>query len=63
MWARIEDNKVVELTDINPKGQFHTSLVWVKCPATVTAGMLYVDGKFRVSLEVDAMYPWSEVKQ
>jgi len=54
MWARIESNKVVELTDIDPKARFHPSLVWVKCAATVTVGMLYVDGKFKADPEPEA---------
>lgn len=31
MWARVEDGIVVELTDIDPAGRFHESLVWVPC--------------------------------
>lgn len=30
-WARIESNVVVELTEIDPEGRFHPSLVWVEC--------------------------------
>ncbi|VFS47464.1 hypothetical protein [Budvicia aquatica] len=41
MWARIENNRVVELTDINPEGRFHPSLVWVNCPEYVQADYLY----------------------
>lgn len=34
MWARIENQKVVELIDFdpfNPRPRFHESLVWVPC--------------------------------
>ena len=44
MWARIENNTVMELIDINPEGRFHSSLIWVKCPADVVQGYLY-DGE------------------
>lgn len=41
MWARIENGLVKELTDIDPAGRFHSSLMWVACPPTVTEGMAY----------------------
>ena len=44
MWARIENNTVMELTDVNPEGRFHPSLIWVKCPTDVEQGYLY-DGE------------------
>ncbi|MGH0110774.1 hypothetical protein [Escherichia coli] len=28
MWVRIEKNKVEEITEINPEGRFHPSLIW-----------------------------------
>ena len=46
MWARLENNLVMELTDIDPEGRFHPSLVWVECPADTQQGDLYIDGKF-----------------
>lgn len=30
-WARIENNRVMEITDIDPEGRFHPSLIWVPC--------------------------------
>lgn len=41
MWARIENDRVVETTTESPKGRFHESLVWVLCRNTVKIGDLY----------------------
>ncbi|EIV6944794.1 TPA: hypothetical protein N6Y29_001238 [Escherichia coli] len=46
MWARIEENKVEEITEINPEGRFHPSLIWKECPADTQQGDLYIDGEF-----------------
>ncbi|MCK6815584.1 hypothetical protein [Enterobacter kobei] len=46
MWARIENTAVMEVTDIDPTGRFHPSLVWVECPADIQQGYSYVDGEF-----------------
>lgn len=40
MWARIENNTVVEIKD-RPAGLFHPSLVWVECPDYVQPGYIY----------------------
>lgn len=45
-WARIENNTVMELTDINPTGRFHPSLIWVECPDYVQPGYLYDGNSF-----------------
>ena len=37
-WTRLESNVAVELTDIDPEGRFHPSLVWVSCPDDLTPG-------------------------
>lgn len=39
-WARVENNEVMEITDINPDGRFHPSLIWVECPADVQQGYI-----------------------
>lgn len=44
MWARIDGDRVAEITDIDPDGRFHPSLVWVECGAEVQPGWTY-DGK------------------
>ncbi|EFH4097909.1 hypothetical protein AAG784_002811 [Escherichia coli] len=46
MWARIENDMVVEITDIDPEGRFHPSLIWKECPADTQQGDLYIDGEF-----------------
>ncbi|KEA54153.1 phage domain protein [Mangrovibacter sp. MFB070] len=45
-WARIENNEVVELTDIDPTERFHPSLIWVECPAEVLQGYTYDGTEF-----------------
>lgn len=47
MWARIEENLVMEVTNINPKGRFHPDLIWKKCQDGVTCGWVYEDGVFK----------------
>lgn len=46
MWARIENNTVMEVTDISPKGRFHPSLIWKSCNKDVMCGWIYEDGSF-----------------
>lgn len=46
MWARIENDVVRELTDIDPIGRFPESLVWVKATSKVEEGDIYKSGKF-----------------
>lgn len=46
MWARIENGLVVEITDIDPSGRFHSSITWTSCPPDVKAGMLYTGHSF-----------------
>ncbi|CAD5747883.1 hypothetical protein BvCmsNSP073_04699 [Escherichia coli] len=46
MWARIENNVVMELTDIDPTGRYHDSLIWVECPADTQPGYTYSSGEF-----------------
>jgi hypothetical protein len=46
MWARIEDGTVAEITNIDPAGRFHPSLVWVTCNSEVEPGWLYDGAAF-----------------
>lgn len=46
MWARLENNVVMELTDIDPEGRFHPSLVWVECQEDTQQGYIYDNGAF-----------------
>lgn len=47
MWARIDDNSVAEITDIDPSGRFHSSIQWVECPEEVKQGWLYDGSEFQ----------------
>ena len=38
MWTYLVNNVAVELTNIDPEGRFHPSLVWVSCPDDLTPG-------------------------
>lgn len=46
MWARLENNEVVELIRFDPAGKFHPSLIWKECDIAVKQGWKYVDGHF-----------------
>ena len=50
MWTRIENGRVVELTDSDPDGRYHPDLLWVTAPADAPAGaivgMTYDAGTF-----------------
>lgn len=54
MWARIENNAVMELTDIDPTDRFHPSLIWVECPADIQQGYTYSNGEFTPPQETTA---------
>lgn len=44
MWARIVSDKVVEVTDTDPRGRYHPSALWVGCPTATRQGWLF-DGE------------------
>jgi hypothetical protein len=46
MWARIESGVVREMTEINPSGRFHPSLVWEPCESDVREGWTYDGSSF-----------------
>lgn len=52
MWARIENNEVMEITDIDPAGRFHPSLIWVECPADIKQGYSFDGESFMPPVEV-----------
>src|SRR5690606_11595842 len=56
MWARIEGDRVAEITDIDPAGRFHPSLVWVGCSSDVAPGWHY-DGTSFVPPSIVAPEP------
>ena len=35
-WARLDNDRVIETTDIDPEGRFHPSLMWESVPVDVT---------------------------
>lgn len=45
-WARIENDVVLEVTDVDPTKRFHPLLTWVICGAEVMPGDRYEDGAF-----------------
>jgi hypothetical protein len=47
MWARIENGTVAELTDIDPAGRFHPSMIWMACSKSVRPGWMLVNGKLQ----------------
>ena len=61
MWARIENERVKEITDIDPEGRFHPSFFWVESPDFVKEGYIYKDGKF--SKENPPVDPEEEIKE
>lgn len=44
MWARIDGDRVAEITDIDPNGRFHPSLQWEIADETISRGDIF-DGK------------------
>ena len=46
-WIRLDNDRVVETTDTDPKGRFHPDLKWTKAAISVQAGMIkQADGSF-----------------
>lgn len=45
-WARIENQKVVETTNLDPSGRYHPSLVWVECSDEVSGGFSFDGASF-----------------
>lgn len=43
MWARIESNRVAEITETDPTDRFHPSVMWLECSDNVSHGHL-LDG-------------------
>lgn len=52
MWALIQNGAVLETTDIDPAGRFHSGLKWVPCGAEVGQRWLFAGGVFSAP-EVD----------
>ena len=46
-WIRLDNDRVVETTDTDPKGRFHPDLKWIKAATSVEVGMVkQADGSF-----------------
>lgn len=46
MWALIQNGAVAEITDIDPAGRFHASMVWQACPPEVAPGWAFDGERF-----------------
>lgn len=46
MWARVENNVVVERVGYDPTNSHPESTLWVSCDDTVQDGWTYANGKF-----------------
>lgn len=46
MWALVENNVVIELTDVDPEGRYHPDMPWVKSSDTVKLGFIYTGSSF-----------------
>ncbi|MFJ2981302.1 MULTISPECIES: hypothetical protein [unclassified Pseudomonas] len=46
MWALVQDEVVLETTEIDPDGRFHPDLKWRPCSPQVLPGWRYVNGSF-----------------
>lgn len=52
MWARIDNGTVAELTDIDPTGRFHPSMIWMACAGNVQPGWVLINGQLKASSEL-----------
>ena len=64
MWARIENNVAVELTEIDPEGRFHPDLIWHACGTDVQCGWTFTDGQFIApeAVPADLEQIWQAIK-
>lgn len=46
-WARIENDRVAEIINHDPRGLYHESLVFVECDESTKQNMAYRDGNFK----------------
>jgi len=47
MWARLENNIVIEIINFDPTDKFTSDLVWVECDETAKEFMVFENGSFR----------------
>ena len=56
-WCRIENNIVKELTNKNPHGRFHESLIWIECEDNVDCDWVYENGVFdKPKINIETIY-------
>lgn len=60
MWARIENGAVAEITDLDPAGRFHPSLIWASCGAEVRPGWAFDGQRFAAPVVVPDPPPTRE---
>lgn len=47
MWARLDESgHILEVTDINPAGRFHASIVWTPMTQSVEPGGVFSNGTY-----------------
>lgn len=46
LWAIIDSNKVIEITEIDPTERYHESILCVPCQGHVKVGMTHDNGAF-----------------
>lgn len=47
-WARLDGNRVIETTDIDPAGRFHPSLMWESVPVDATPNSTFEAGVWSI---------------
>lgn len=46
MWAHLENNVVVEITDIDPLDRYPVEFIWIPCSNSVKLGDEFINGSF-----------------
>lgn len=57
MWARIENNIVREIINVDPSGRYSPSLTWVPCSDTIKQGYIYDPVNSSFSEPVEDSFP------
>lgn len=51
MWALVQNEVVLEVTEIDPEGRYHPDLKWRSCPAQVKPGWRFANALFTEQFE------------
>jgi len=54
-WARIVDDVVIEITDVDPEGRFHPDLIWETVPENVEQNWVKSGNSFAAPVVVPAV--------